>query len=61
MNQLAMVAGIMRGEEVIRYPNDEIFFRGVGHGNVQVIEYFSTDSEGSPFHSHQWDEIEDRH
>jgi quercetin dioxygenase-like cupin family protein len=58
MNQAEMRAGIVRGEEVIRYPTDEIFLRGIGHGNVQVIEYISTDRDGPPRHSHEWDEIE---
>ncbi len=57
-NQVVMTPGVVRGEEVIEYPSDVIHLRGVGHGNVQVIEYFSTDREGSPRHAHQWDEIE---
>lgn len=57
-NTVQMTAGIVRGEEVIRYPTDDIYLRGVGHGNVQVIEYFSVDRDGPPRHAHQWDEIE---
>ena len=58
MNQVEMKAGVVRGEETIHYPADEIHVRGVGHGNVQVAEYVSRDREGSPLHAHQWDEIE---
>ncbi len=58
MNQVTMVPGVVRGDEVVRYPDDEIRLRGVGHGNVQVMEYWSTDHDGPPLHSHQWDEIE---
>lgn len=58
MNQLEMRAGVVRGEETIRYPADEIHLRGVDHGNVQVTEYLSRDRDESPLHVHQWDEIE---
>jgi quercetin dioxygenase-like cupin family protein len=58
MNQVEMQAGVVRGEETIHYPADEIHLRGVGHGNVQVAEYVSRDRDGSPPHAHQWDEIE---
>ena len=58
MNHVEMHAGVVRGEETIRYPSDEIHLRGVGHGNVQVAEYVSTDRDGSPPHAHEWDEIE---
>lgn len=58
MNRVAMKPGVVRGEEVVRYPTDEIYLRGVDHGNVQVIEYTSTDRDGPPRHSHEWDEIE---
>ena len=58
MNQVEMKAGVVRGEETIHYPADEIHVRGVGYGNVQVAEYVSRDREGSPLHAHQWDEIE---
>lgn len=53
-----MLPGVMRGDEVISYPTDEIHLRGVGHGNVQVIEYTSADRHGPPLHAHGWDEIE---
>lgn len=58
MNNVEMMAGVVRGEEVIEYPTDVIYLRGVNHGNVQVIEYFSTDRSGPPLHAHAWDEIE---
>lgn len=58
MNQVEMQAGVVRGDETIRYPADEIHLWGVGHGNVQVAEYVSSDREGSPRHTHEWDEIE---
>jgi quercetin dioxygenase-like cupin family protein len=58
VNHVEMHAGVVRGEETIRYPSDEIHLRGVGHGNVQVVEYLSTDRDGSPRHTHEWDEIE---
>ena len=45
MNQVEMKAGVVRGEETIHYPADEIHVRGVGHGNVQVAEYVSRDRE----------------
>jgi quercetin dioxygenase-like cupin family protein len=44
--------------EIIRYPADEIRLLAVDHGEVQVVEYVSTDREGAPAHSHPWDEIE---
>jgi hypothetical protein len=44
-NQVSMRAGIVRGEEVIRYPADEMRLLGIDHGNVQVVEYLSTDRE----------------
>lgn len=53
-----MSPGVTLGDEVIEYPDDVIYLRGVGHGNVQVVEYFSTDRIGPPMHSHSWDEIE---
>lgn len=58
MNVVRMTPGVVLGDEVVRYPADEIFLRGVGHGNVQVVEYVSTDRDGSPLHRHEWDEIE---
>ncbi len=57
-NQVSMLPGVMRGEEMISYPSDQIYLRGIGHGNVQVIEYWSTDRAGPPRHAHAWDEVE---
>jgi quercetin dioxygenase-like cupin family protein len=44
--------------EIIRYPADEIRLLAVDHGEVQVIEYVSSDRDGAPAHSHPWDEVE---
>jgi quercetin dioxygenase-like cupin family protein len=55
-----MTAGIFDGShyETVRYPDDEILLRVTSAGNVQVVEYISTDREGPPPHSHPWYEIE---
>jgi quercetin dioxygenase-like cupin family protein len=53
-----MRPGVVRGEDVLRYPTDEIRLLGLKMGNVQVAEYRSRASEGSPRHSHKWDEVE---
>lgn len=55
-----MTAGIFDGSqyETVRYPDDEILLRVTSAGNVQVVEYISTDREGPPRHSHLWHEIE---
>jgi quercetin dioxygenase-like cupin family protein len=58
MNEVSMRPGVVRGEEVVRSPTDDIHVLGVGMGNVQVAEYRSCDREGSPRHSHEWDEVE---
>lgn len=42
----------------IRYPADQILLRVVDAGDVQVAEYTSEDREGSPPHTHEWDELE---
>ena len=44
--------------ETIRYPDDEIRLRADDHGEVQVVEYSSTDRDGPPPHCHEWDEVE---
>jgi quercetin dioxygenase-like cupin family protein len=44
--------------EVVRYPADEIWLRAVGHGEIQVADYTSTDREGPPPHTHPWDEVQ---
>lgn len=50
MIQVAMTAGIVDGEqfERIHYPGDEILLRVTSGGNVQVVEYFSTDRDVRP-------------
>lgn len=58
MNKVEMQPGVVRGEEVVHYPTDEIQLVGLGMGNVQVADYRSRDREGSPRHSHEWDEVE---
>lgn len=60
MNTVRMTAGVAPGDrfETVRYPADEILLRVAGGGNVQVVEYRSTDREGPPAHYHPWDEIE---
>ena len=59
MKDVQMPAGIFDGSrfETVRYPDDEIRLR-VTEGNVQVIEYHSTDREGPPAHYHPWHEVE---
>lgn len=60
MTTVQMSAGIVDGSrfETVRYPDDEILLRVTDSGNVQVIEYHSTDREGPPPHYHPWHEIE---
>jgi quercetin dioxygenase-like cupin family protein len=60
MTEIQMTAGVTTGEhfETIRYPDDEIRLRVTRGGNVQVVEYLSTDREGPPPHSHPWHEVE---
>ena len=60
MTQVHMTAGVTTGDRftTVQYPDDTILLRVTDGGNVQVIEYISTDREGPPPHSHQWDEIE---
>jgi quercetin dioxygenase-like cupin family protein len=55
-----MTAGIIDGGsfETVHYPDDEVLLRVTEGGNVQVIEYRSTDREGPPAHSHPWHEVE---
>lgn len=57
---LQMQRALIDGDrfETIRYPDDEIRLRAVEQGEVQVVEYTSTDREGPPPHSHEWDEVE---
>lgn len=43
--------------ETVHYPDDRILLR-VTNGDIQVIEYSSTDRQGPPPHGHPWHEIE---
>jgi quercetin dioxygenase-like cupin family protein len=60
MTEIQMTAGVTPGDhfETIRYPDDQILLRVTSGGNVQVIEYISTDREGPPPHFHPWHEVE---
>ena len=60
MTTVQMTAGIIDGSqfETVRYPGDEILLRVTEGGNVQVVEYFSTDRDGPPAHYHPWHEVE---
>lgn len=60
MTSVQMTAEIVDGSrfEAVHYPDDEIMLRVTEGGNVQVIEYHSTDREGPPAHYHPWHEIE---
>ncbi len=60
MTDVQMTAGVTTGDqfETVHYPGDEIRLRVTSGGNVQVIEYISTDREGPPPHSHLWHEVE---
>ena len=44
--------------ELVRYPDDEIWLRAAGHGDIQVADYSSTEREGPPMHRHPWDEAQ---
>lgn len=54
MVEVQMTAGVTTGDqyETVHYPGDEIMLRVTRGGNVQVIEYISTDREGPPPHFH---------
>lgn len=60
MTTVQMTAGIIDGGnfETVHYPGDEILLRVTEGGNVQVVEYFSTDRDGPPAHYHPWHEVE---
>lgn len=60
MTAVHMTAAIVDGSrfETIHYPTDDIQLRVTSGGNVQVIEYHSTDRDGPPAHYHPWHEIE---
>lgn len=59
-NKVEMTAAIIDGDsyETVHYPDDELRLRASGGGNVEVVEYSSTDRDGPPPHSHLWDEVE---
>ena len=60
MGELDIEAVVLPGSdaELVRYPADEIWLRAVGHGEIQVADYVSTDRDGPPAHSHPWDEVQ---
>lgn len=60
MTELKIDAVVLPGgaAELVRYPDDEIWLRAAGHGDVQVADYTSTDREGPPMHRHPWDEAQ---
>lgn len=60
MTEVHMTAGVTPGDQFkeVRYPDDTILLRVTDGGNVQVVEYISTDREGPPPHSHPWHEVE---
>jgi quercetin dioxygenase-like cupin family protein len=43
--------------ETVDYPDDRIMLR-VTDGDIQVVEFTSTDREGPPPHRHPWHEVE---
>ena len=59
MTAVHMQAKIVDGGrfDAVRYPDDEILLRVTDNGNVQVIEYHSTDRDGPPAHYHPWHEV----
>jgi quercetin dioxygenase-like cupin family protein len=60
MVEVQMTAGVTTGDqyETVHYPGDEIMLRVTRGGNVQIVEYISTDREGPPPHFHPWHEVE---
>jgi hypothetical protein len=60
VSDLSIDAVVLPGDdaELIRYPDDDIWLRAAGHGDVQVADYSSTDREGPPMHRHPWDEAQ---
>ncbi len=44
--------------ELVEYPDDQIWLRLAGHGDIQMADYTSTDRDGPPAHSHPWDEVQ---
>jgi quercetin dioxygenase-like cupin family protein len=60
MTGLNIEAVVVPGDQAERvdYPDDTIWLRAVGHGEIQVADYTSTDRDGPPAHSHPWDEVQ---
>ncbi|CRK60726.1 hypothetical protein [Alloactinosynnema sp. L-07] len=60
MTDLTIDAVVIPGDQAERvdYPDDTIWLRAVGHGDIQVADYTSTDRDGPPAHSHPWDEAQ---
>lgn len=60
MTTVRMSPAVIGGDrfETVHYPADEIRLRVTDGGNVQVVEYLSTDRDGPPAHYHPWDELE---
>lgn len=60
MSGLNVDAVVIPGHQAERvdYPADTIWLRAVGHGEIQVADYTSTDRDGPPAHSHPWDEAQ---
>jgi quercetin dioxygenase-like cupin family protein len=56
----SMQAGTTDGTGVERLSvvGDDVLLRVVDAGDVEVVEYVSSDRDGPPPHSHPWDEIE---
>lgn len=60
MDELRIDPVVISGDaaERIAYPDDEIWIRAAGHGDLQVADYTSADREGPPMHRHPWDEAQ---
>lgn len=60
MTGLNLHAIVLRGEDAerVEYPDDTIWLRAAGQGDLQVADYTSTDRDGPPFHHHPWDEAQ---
>ena len=60
MPELRIDPVVLPGDDAerISYPDDEIWLRAAGHGDIQVADYTSTDREGPPMHRHPWDEAQ---
>jgi quercetin dioxygenase-like cupin family protein len=58
--RLAIPSGVTDGSafERLSLVGDDVLLRVVDAGDVEVVEYVSSDRDGPPPHSHAWDEIE---